>query len=1302
MSQAPDNRLKKLLVPASLAITILAIALAAGVTVRQQSWMIADRRTVIASYELSVQVDRIFILLQDAESAQQAYLLSGLPERREYFEKTVSQFDEIFAKLNLTFRDDALVGGQIRSIEQDVNQEVAQLRALMNARDKRYLSDSRSTLTPYNLITRDKEAIARIRAKTMGIKEDQRFFRVVRSAELLSETERSQGQLNALIALALLAVAGCSLFALRQLRVKDEALALAHASAVEIAATQDKLSLILASMDEGLIMLNRESKIDYVNLAGESLLGYEPGQLVGQNVHRTIHHTLPDGSHRPEESCPLVNVIKSGVTYANEEDYFVRKDNSFFPVHYVSSPLMADGIVTGAVLAFYDISDRQRDAIRLKAQYDISTILATGADLSGTVQEIIKLICERFDWQFGALWLVEDDTLRSYSQLAASPGSFAEFSKVTSTVTFEIGKGLPGRVFADRRPIWIADVVKDSNFHRGPAAAASNLHGAFAVPILSGNEQIGVLEFFCHAVRTPDAAQLEMFNSICAQVGQFIQRIRSIERVAFSEGRYSLGLEGSQDGIWDWNIDTNEVFLSDRWKAILGYAPNEFDVDLDSFMDIMYPDDRQGVIDALEDHIAGKTAAYTASYRAPDKNGNLIWIANRGKGLRDASGRMYRMSGSSRDVTQDREAAERLKQSERKFKAIFDKTFEFIGLMSAEGYLIDVNESVLKFTQRTREEVVGQPFWEGPWFMPEDIPRIRQAIVDAAAGKFARFEMDHVNDDGLRIVVDFSLQPVFDDDGQVVMIIPEGRDITQLKLTEAKLTESEALFRQLAENIREIFWIATPDSSKFFYVSPAYEDITGRSIETIAADPHSFFDVLEPEDRRKAFSDFHEFVRASDGQEGEYRVIRPDGEVRWLAAKVFPINNEKGELVRVCGVARDINDRKEAERRVSEFYSTVSHELRSPLTSIRGSLGLIENGIVGDVSPQALTFVTIARTESDRLIRLINNILDLRKIEAGKLELILSEVAIDELVQANIVAMQGFATEAQVELIAPTVEHRVIVVDRDLVSQVLTNLLSNAIKFSPGQGKVSLKVSAIADDSPMRFEVKDEGPGIPPSQVHKLFGKFQQLDSSDTRSKGGTGLGLAIAKAIVEQHHGHMGVESVEGQGSTFWFDLPVNLAIDAEASNEEASAIQQNAKGDSTGENLDGLVSSDGQSHSVLIIEDDPATIAVLRQQIGAMNLNCFVAKDGEQGLALVRQHCPDLVILDLGLPKMDGFEFVESLRADKIDLPLLVYTARDLSSEDKEALHMSLTRFLIKSQNSVDDLIAAVNELVQQLVSK
>jgi signal transduction histidine kinase len=237
-------------------------------------------------------------------------------------------------------------------------------------------------------------------------------------------------------------------------------------------------------------------------------------------------------------------------------------------------------------------------------------------------------------------------------------------------------------------------------------------------------------------------------------------------------------------------------------------------------------------------------------------------------------------------------------------------------------------------------------------------------------------------------------------------------------------------------------------------------------------------------------------------------------------------------------VLRDISERKLAEKRVSEFYSMVSHELRTPLTSIRASLGLMQGGVAGDLSEMSRQLVDIGREECDRLIRLINDILDIRKIEAGKMELKLREVQPRELVQIALEGMKSVADEVGIELESPESAKGLVTCDQDRILQVLTNLISNAIKFSsPGKG-VAINTEWV-DSEWLRFSVIDKGSGIPADHVPKLFQKFQQLDQSDTRSKGGTGLGLAICKAIVDEHHGRIGVHTELGEGSTFYFELP-------------------------------------------------------------------------------------------------------------------------------------------------------------------
>jgi PAS domain S-box-containing protein len=268
----------------------------------------------------------------------------------------------------------------------------------------------------------------------------------------------------------------------------------------------------------------------------------------------------------------------------------------------------------------------------------------------------------------------------------------------------------------------------------------------------------------------------------------------------------------------------------------------------------------------------------------------------------------------------------------------------------------------------------------------------------------------------------------------------------------------------------------------------------------------------------------------------QLRGQRSDGTIFPIEAAMSHVKLA-GSAISTC-IIRDITERKEVEGRVREFYSTVSHELRTPLTSIRGALGLMEGGLAGILAPKAAQLVKVARTESDRLIRLINDILDIQKIEADKLRLKLKEVEAEKLVAAAADAITGMALESNVAIKCNMNGAGKIVCDEDRIFQVLTNLVANAVKYSAegSQVVVSLETS---DPNSIKFSVTDTGPGIAPEQVHKLFGRFQQLDASDARQRAGTGLGLAITKAIVEQHGGTIGVESKVGKGSTFWFQLP-------------------------------------------------------------------------------------------------------------------------------------------------------------------
>jgi len=269
----------------------------------------------------------------------------------------------------------------------------------------------------------------------------------------------------------------------------------------------------------------------------------------------------------------------------------------------------------------------------------------------------------------------------------------------------------------------------------------------------------------------------------------------------------------------------------------------------------------------------------------------------------------------------------------------------------------------------------------------------------------------------------------------------------------------------------------------------------------------------------------------------EVLVERPDATVVPLIINAAPLRGAEGELLGAVAGFQDVTHQFEVNRLKDEFVSTVSHELRTPLTSIKGSLQLVlaEPECVPDAEYREL--LTIALTNTERLIRLINDILDISKIEAGRLILKKATVPPAELVHQSIAAMQAPAGVTVTAIVADPIPD--VYVDPDRILQALLNLLSNAAKFAPSGTAVEVAVTRDGDKF-VRFSVTDHGSGIPPEQMNRLFRRFQQLDASTTRRTAGTDLGLAITKALVEEHGGRIDVTSAEGTGSTFSFTAPI------------------------------------------------------------------------------------------------------------------------------------------------------------------
>ena len=384
-----------------------------------------------------------------------------------------------------------------------------------------------------------------------------------------------------------------------------------------------------------------------------------------------------------------------------------------------------------------------------------------------------------------------------------------------------------------------------------------------------------------------------------------------------------------------------------------------------------------------------------------------------------------------------------------------------------------------------------------------------------------------VSENSLRLALDQPLAPPVTGDDEIAVLDKSFRQMA------FALAESRRKERAVVDNAKDVICCIDREAV-FTEVNPAAEKLWGFKGSNLVGT--SLFQLL-PEADAKAVQKLLESIVMDPSRGGDFET----GILTASGAKVdfaWSVSWSPADRTFFC-VARDITERKQIEDMKRDFVAMVSHDLRTPLTSIQMVLSLFAAGAYGQVNENGQENLAAAEGNVARLISLVNGLLDLEKMEGGKLELLRESTPVTELISASVAALRGFAEQQGVKIESGAVPDRDVFADRDRIVQVLVNLLANAVKFSPKPGLVRLLV--LPEETSMRFLVVDQGRGIPASMREAIFERFRQVDAADQKvnSVPGSGLGLTICKAIVERHGGKIGVESLEGKGSTFWFTLP-------------------------------------------------------------------------------------------------------------------------------------------------------------------
>lgn len=715
--------------------------------------------------------------------------------------------------------------------------------------------------------------------------------------------------------------------------------------------------------------------------------------------------------------------------------------------------------------------------------------------------------------------------------------------------------------------------------------------------------------------------------------------------------------------------DTSGRFLrvNPAWSRVLGYSSAELSAT--SHLDLVYPKDREEARRLHARLLAGE-AVQDAAIRYKTASGQPLWLSW------SAVAEGNRVFAIARDMTRRREAERALQASEERFRDVAEALGEFIWEIDSEGLVTFLSDRARATLGVAPADLLGRPLvtcldagsrqkmtmamMRGTPFVLEvvaDRSALRGAEVGAVAGS-PLTPQGRQTPSGQYIWLRLSGVPVLTPDGGVRGFRGAGVDVTESKVSRQALADSEARYRSIVNTV--VDGIITIDERGVIQsLNPAAEAIFGYSArELVGRNVSALVEEVDQLDDEVAHSVL-DILRRCLGDSGEKEVTgrRKDGASFPLELGVSEVYF--GSQRFMIGMCRDVSERKRMERMKDEFVSTVSHELRTPLTSIRGSLGLIAGGVVGELPEKARRLVEIAHSNCERLVNLVNDILDIQKIEAGSMAfdmvpLDLSAV-VARAVEENAALAAHDAVVLQVEGNEDTVK---VVGDFNRLLQVMTNLLSNAIKFSPAGETVQVMVQR--RKGRVRVEVVDHGPGIPKQFRSHIFQKFSQADATDTRSKGGTGLGLSISKAITERHNGILTFESEEGDGSTFILDLPLvepPKALPVERLPDAATAV---------GEPPEEVVSEPegekpGQAPRVLVVEDDPDVAHLLQLLLAGDGLASDVAGDATQALERLNQEHYAAVTVDVLLPDSDGLTLARQVRncPGGEDVPLIVVSA-------------------------------------------
>ncbi len=726
-------------------------------------------------------------------------------------------------------------------------------------------------------------------------------------------------------------------------------------------------------------------------------------------------------------------------------------------------------------------------------------------------------------------------------------------------------------------------------------------------------------------------------------------------------------------GTWDWNIETGELYWTERIAPLFGYPEGALETSYENFLAAIHPEDRDSVVNAVNTCIENDQP-YEIEHRVVWPDGTVRWLLEKGAVVRDRNGKPLQMLGVVQDIDARKRIETALHERERELQEA--QKMAHIGRWSADL-------------------VTGELFWSDEIYRifglnPDSFKPTVQAFRDAVHP----LDIEHVMESerkaertGLHDVVHRIIRP----DGSVRYVheLAKGKSDVQGKLlslsgtvqdvTDAKEAEERiALFQRIFSASSQCVGIADKEGC-LVYINQAHESMLGYSKEEVLGKPFAMF--LPEEDAQRVTQEIMGTISKGLRWSGMLTLKRKDGSRFTSVSHIDFVTDSNGRIQNLFNIFSDFSEEMErrnelsrakdaadrANQAKSEFLSSMSHELRTPMNAILGFAQLMQYD--DKLSEENKDSVHEILKAGDHLLTLINEVLDLAKVESGHIDLSIEPVEVCAVVEECLNLVGPLAEKRHIALDHSGLSGIYVRADRLRLKQALLNLLSNAIKYNHERGSVRIEVMHKEPDR-LKICVIDNGIGISEENLLDLFQPFNRLDAQG--SIEGTGIGLTITKRIVEMMGGTIEVESQVGLGSTFLIELPTETMTECEKQDQPASHGKPAEKY--------------SLSHTVLYIEDNPANLKLVAQLLGQRrHINLLTAHTPVLGLELAETRKPDLILLDINMPGMNGYQLLKRLKADENlkGIPVIALTANAMPRDAERSMKAGFSAYLTKPLN-------------------